>query len=66
MAASDHGPEPVPSLRVGPAVPPPTWRSQLQAAYEEFRSEKEGNMVSPNTLRYYDSNLKPFLAWTAA
>jgi integrase len=23
-------------------------------------------MVSPNTLRHYDSNLKPFLAWTAA
>ena len=38
-------------------------RSQLEAAYAHFRLDRQGNLVTPGTLEYYDYMLGPFLAW---
>jgi site-specific recombinase XerC len=45
---------------VVPATPP---RSQLETAYQHFRLERQGNLVSENTLQAYDDQVLPFLAW---
>lgn len=36
-------------------------RSQVRSAYEYFRLERRGDLVSPATLAYYDYMLLPFL-----
>jgi site-specific recombinase XerD len=38
-------------------------RSQLETAYQHFRLEREGNLLSANTLENYDALVRPFLAW---
>ena len=38
-------------------------RSPVQAAYEHFRLERQGNLVSSTTLQHYDDMVVPFLAW---
>jgi hypothetical protein len=43
-----------------PAAPP---RSQLATAYEHFRLERQGNLVSAATLENYDALVTPFLSW---
>lgn len=40
-------------------------RSGLEAAYQHFRLERQGDLVSSSTLRYYDSMVNPFLHWLA-
>ena len=45
-----------------PASPP---RSQLEIAYEHLRLERQGDLVSHNTLANYDNQVKPFLTWAA-
>ncbi|HEX6350822.1 MAG TPA: tyrosine-type recombinase/integrase, partial [Candidatus Dormibacteraeota bacterium] len=41
-------------------------QSQLRSAYEHFRLERQGDLVSPKTLEYYDYMLQPFLGWLEA
>jgi site-specific recombinase XerD len=38
-------------------------RSQLRSAYEHFRLERQGDVVSPKTLDFYGYMLLPFLGW---
>ena len=38
-------------------------RSALRAAYEHFRLERQGNLVSAQTLAHYDFMVLPFLDW---
>src|SRR5207249_7479605 len=38
-------------------------RSPVEAAYEHFRLERQGNLVSAATLQHYDDMVLPFLAW---
>lgn len=38
-------------------------RSALQAAYDEFRLDWQGELVSPRTLEYYDDRIGQFLDW---
>src|SRR5438105_680176 len=44
----------------GTAVRSPT---QLQDAYELFRLERQGNLVTPRTLEFYDLRIGEFFAW---
>ena len=37
-------------------------RSPVEAAYEHFRLERQGNLVSPTTLQHYDDMVLPFIA----
>lgn len=48
-----------------PGQPPQTRFSAglLEAAYEHFKLDKQGNLVSPSTLTYYDWAVRPFLRW---
>ena len=43
----------------------PRPRSALQAAYDEFRLNQQGELVSPRTLEYYDDRIGQFLDWLA-
>lgn len=43
----------------------PRPRSALRAAYEEFRLDRQGELVSPRTLEYYDDRIGQFLDWLA-
>jgi integrase len=43
----------------------PRRRSAIQAAYDEFRLDRQGELVSPRTLEYYDDRIGQFLAWLA-
>jgi integrase len=45
----------------GAAVRPRRW--PLEAAYEHFRLERQGNLLSQSTLDLYDNMVLPFLAW---
>jgi site-specific recombinase XerD len=38
-------------------------RAPLEAAYDHFRLERQGDFVSPATLEHYDAIVVPFLAW---
>jgi len=38
-------------------------RSPLRSAYEHFRLERQGDLVSPKTLDFYHYMLEPFLGW---
>ena len=38
-------------------------RSQIEAAYDHFRIDRQSSLVSPSTLRFYDHMARPFLAW---
>src|SRR5215831_19149437 len=38
-------------------------RSPLEAAYDHFRLERQGDLVSPATLEHYDAMVVPFLTW---
>src|SRR5712692_7484660 len=41
-------------------------RSPLRSAYEHFRVELQGDLVSPKTLDFYGYMLEPFLGWLEA
>ena len=41
----------------------PHRRSAIEAAYQHFRLDKQGSLVSPKTLRHYDGMIRPFLSW---
>src|SRR5450759_1730860 len=41
----------------------PHRRSAIEAAYQHFRLDKQGSLVSPKTLRHYDGMIRPFLCW---
>ena len=43
----------------------PRPRSALQAACDEFRLDRQGELVSPRTLEYYDDRIGQFLDWLA-
>ena len=53
------------SIRVLPGgVPSPVRRQPpLVAGYEHFRLERQGALLSPKTLGYYDGMVLPFLKW---
>ncbi len=38
-------------------------RSPLEAAYDHFRLERQGDLVSPATLEHYDAMVVPLLTW---
>src|SRR5713226_978673 len=38
-------------------------RSPLRSAYEHFRLERQGDLVSPKTLDFYHYMLEPLLGW---
>ena len=52
-------------LSGGVAAPTSPPRGQLVVAYEHFRLERQGDLVSENTLEYYDNQVRPFLTWAA-
>ncbi len=35
--------------------------SAIEAAYQDFRLDKQGSLVSPKTLRHYEWTIRPFL-----
>ena len=35
--------------------------SAIEAAYQHFRLDKQGSLVSPKTLRHYEWTIRPFL-----
>ena len=37
--------------------------SAIEAAYQHFRLDKQGSLVSPKTLRHYEWTIRPFLNW---
>src|SRR5947209_7456773 len=37
--------------------------SPIRAAYDHFRLERQGELVSDNTLTFYDGMVYPFLDW---
>jgi len=45
------------------AVPAAPSRTQLWTAYEHFRLERQGDLVSGKTLETYVTHVEPFLAW---
>lgn len=40
-------------------------RSALEAAFDHFRLERQGNLASRATLEHYDFMVRPFLGWLA-
>ncbi len=56
------------AVRVLPGgVPSPARRQPpLGAGYEHFRLERQGALLSPKTLEYYDGMVLPFLKWLDA
>jgi len=44
-----------------PARPAGRRRPPIRTGYERFRLEREGELVSPKTLEYYDGTVLPFL-----
>jgi site-specific recombinase XerC len=52
-----------PILRVLPGGPGPAPRSRFRDAYDWFRTEKQGDLVSRATLSYYDYQVLPLLTW---
>jgi hypothetical protein len=55
-----------PTMRVLQGALEPRQRSGLEAAYEHFRLERQGDLVSPAALENYDYLLQPFLGWLAS
>jgi len=55
-----------PRMRVLQGALEPRQRSGLEAAYEHFRLERQGDLVSPATLENYDYLLQRFLRWLAS
>jgi len=37
--------------------------SAIEAAYQHFRLDKQGSLVSPKTLQHYEWTIRPFLQW---
>ena len=52
-----------PTISVLEAVWASGVRSPLEAAYDHFRLERQGDLVSPATLEHYDAMVVPFLTW---
>jgi len=46
-----------------PARPAGRRRPPIRTGYEHFRLERQGELVSPKTLEYYDGMVLPFLDW---
>jgi integrase len=42
---------------------PPRRQNAIEAAYDHFRLDRQGSLVSANTLGHYDFFLPPFLDW---
>ncbi len=38
-------------------------QSVVEAAYDHFRLDRQGNLVSANTLQHYDYLVVPFFEW---
>ena len=38
----------------------------VEAGYQHFRLDRQGALVSPKTLEYYDGMVLPFLRWLEA
>jgi integrase len=53
-------------MRVLQGVLEPRGPSGLEAAYEHFRLDRQGDLVSPATLENYDYLIQPFLRWLAS
>jgi hypothetical protein len=49
--------------RGGPRPAPHPRRPPIRTGYEHFRLERQGELVSPKTLEYYDGMVLPFLDW---
>src|SRR5262245_10133169 len=47
----------------GPSRPAARRQPAMRAGYEHFRLERQGALVSPSTLDYYDAMVLPFLTW---
>jgi len=63
--AQDAGAMPRAPRRRSTAAPSPARRRQppIGAAYEHFRLERQGALVSRSTLDFYDAMVLPFLTW---
>ncbi len=63
--ARDAGPMPRAPRRRSTVAPSPARRRQppIRTAYEHFRLERQGALVSRSTLDFYDAMVLPFLAW---
>jgi site-specific recombinase XerD len=46
-----------------PARPAGRRRPPIRTGYEHFRLERQGELVSPKTIEYYDGMVLPFLDW---
>jgi site-specific recombinase XerC len=55
-----------PILRVLEGGPGPAPRSRFRDAYDWFRTEKQGDLVSRATLSYYRYQVLPLLTWLEA
>jgi hypothetical protein len=63
--AQDAGSMPRAPRRRSTVAPSPALRRQppIRAAYEHFRLERQGALVSRSTLDFYDAMVVPFLTW---
>ncbi len=52
-----------PVMRVISGTARPRGQSSIEAAYDHFRLERQGNLVSPHTLEHYDYFILYFLEW---
>ena len=52
-----------PTMASGPAG---RRRSPIRAAYEEYRLDRQGELLSSKTLDFHDWHVQPFLAWLDA
>src|SRR5437879_2194340 len=55
-----------PGMRVLQGRAEPRARSGVEAAYDHFRLERQGDLASPATLEHYDYMVEPFLRWLKA
>lgn len=64
-AARDAAPMPRAPRRRSTVAPSPARRRQppIRTAYEHFRLERQGALVSRSTLDFYDAMVVPFLTW---
>jgi hypothetical protein len=54
------------SVLPGGVLSPTRRQPPILAAYEHFRLDRQGTLVSPRTLEYYDGMVLPFLRWVEA
>ena len=61
-----HRVNPSVSVLQGGVSSPTRRQPPILAAYEHFRLDRQGMLVSPKTLDYYDGMVLPFLRWAEA